>query len=446
MPMIPGEARDLARKILHMADADATEVLVASESSALTRFANNRIHQNVAEEDIQVSIRTVLGKRQGVASTNRLDEPSLRAAAEAAVRAARVAPEDPDFPGLPDPGHIETATRAFDTTRAFDANARSMAVRAIVSQSSSRGLTAAGRVRVAARTIAIASTTGVDVAQALTGCQANVLSMGADSNSGWMSFLDADAANLAAEAIGAQAADIADRSANPGSLDSGDYTVVLAPEAVADIISFLAYAGFSARAVAEGRSFMSEKLGHKMMSELVTITDDALAPHAMGMTFDYEGQPRLRTALIDCGVAVDVVTDSLWAAKLGTHNTGHALPAPNPYGPMPMNLEMAPGDSSMDDLIASVKQGVYVTRFHYVNIEDPISVLLTGMTRDGTFLIENGRLGRPLKNLRFTQSAVEALARCEGVTRERQFVGTEEDSVFAPGLLLGKFAITGQTA
>jgi PmbA protein len=204
--------------------------------------------------------------------------------------------------------------------------------------------------------------------------------------------------------------------------------------------------GFSAKAVSEERSFMSNRLGAKVMSELVTITDDALAPHAMGTTFDFEGQPRIRTTIVNEGVAVTPVTDSYWAAKLATRNTGHALPAPNSWGPMPMNLEMAPGDSSLSELIGSVTRGVYVTRFHYVNVEDPVPVTLTGMTRDGTFLIENGRLTHPLKNLRFTQSAVEALAHCEGVTRERQFIGTEESAVYVPGLLLAKFAFTGQTS
>ncbi len=446
MALSTRDARELARKVVYMTDSDSAEVLVASESSALTRFANNRINQNVSEENTQVSIRAVLGKRQGVASTNRLDTESLQEAANAAVRAASVAPEDPAFPGLPRAELVFTGRRTAEATREFDAEARAAAVRAIVEQSSTRGLTAAGKVRAAQHTIAIANSIGVDVAQELTGAQATVLSMGPNSGSGWASFLDIDSSKLAAEAIGAQAADLAERSANPGTLDPGDYTVVLAPEAVADIIDFLAYVGFSAKAVAEGRSFMSDKLGMKVMSELVTITDDALAPHAMGTTFDFEGQPRLRTILVKEGVAEKPVTDSYWAAKLGTRNTGHALPAPNSWGPMPINLEMAPGQTSLDELIGSVKRGVYVTRFHYVNIEDPIPVTLTGMTRDGTFMIENGRLTHPLKNLRFTQSAVEALAHCEGVTRERKFIGTEESAVFAPGLLLAKFAFTGQTS
>jgi PmbA protein len=444
--MTPQDARELARHVVAITAADAAEVLVTAETSALTRFANNRITQNVAESNAVVSVRAVLGRRVGTASTNRLDEASLAQAAEAAVAAARVSPEDPDFPGLPAAAPVETPQRACQATRDFDASARADAVRAIVSQSVEHGLTAAGKVRAAEHTVAIANSLGVDVGMSLTGAQATVLSMGEDGGSGWASFVGPDASALAADAIGDEAADLARRSASPGALDPGDYTVVLGPEAVADMVEFLAYFGFSAKAVAEGRSFMTGHEGEKLVSELVSIWDDALASHATGVTFDFEGQPKQRTPLIERGVARAPVTDSYWAAKLGVPNTGHALPAPNAYGPMPLNLEMGAGDASLDELISSVKHGVYVTRFHYVNVEDPVSVLLTGMTRDGTFAIEDGRLGRPLKNLRFTQGAVETLNSCMGCTRERKMVGTEENAVYTPALLLGKFTFTGQTA
>ncbi len=444
--MTPQEARELARNVVAMTPSDAAEALVAAEHSSLTRFANNRITQNVAEHNAQVSVRAVLGKRVGVASTNRLDDVSLRAACEAAVRAARIAPEDPSFPGLPAPQPVEMPDRTTAATLAVDAEARARAAGTIIEQSRERGLTAAGKVRAAEHTLAVANSLGVDVGMALTGAQATVLSMGAESGSGWASFLDADASKLAPEALGGVAADLAERSANPQALDAGSYTVVLGPEAVADILDFLAYVGFSAKAVAEGRSFMSGHAGERLLSELVTIADDALAPHAMGTTFDYEGQPRRRISLVERGVVGLPVTDSYWAAKLARDNTGHALPAPNSYGPMPLNVELAAGDATIDELIGSVTRGVYVTRFHYVNVEDPVSVLLTGMTRDGTFLIEDGRLAAPLKNLRFTQSAVQALASCKGVTRERRFIGTEESAAYAPALLLGSFAFTGQTA
>jgi predicted Zn-dependent protease len=221
--------------------------------------------------------------------------------------------------------------------------------------------------------------------------------------------------------------------------------VVLSHEAVADVMDFFGYVGFSAKAYAEGRSFMSNHLEDDVMSEFVTINDDALAPWATGPTFDYEGCPKRITELIEYGVALGPVTDSYWAAKTGWPNTGHALPAPNPWGPMPMNLEMFPGESSLEELIGSVERGVYVTRFHYVNVEDPVPVTLTGMTRDGTFLIEDGRLTRPLKNLRFTQPMVEAFRFCEGVTEERRLVGTEQGASFVPAVLLRAFEFTGRT-
>lgn len=441
----PNEARDLAKRAVALTTAaDQAEALVVAESSALTRFANNRINQNVAEENALVNVRAVVGKRQGVASTNRLDDESLRACCEAAVAAARIAPEDPGFPGLPEPSEVVETDRASESTRAFDAEKRAHAVAAIVAESTRHGLVAAGKVRAAEHVIAVANSLGIDVGSAVTGAQSTVLSMG-DTGSGWASWLSRDAAEFDAAGLGREAADIAVRSANPTDLDPGTYPVVLAPEAVADIMDFLGYLGFSAKAYEEGRSFLSNHLEDQVMHYLISIVDDALAPHAMGTTFDYEGCPKRRTVLIEDGVAAQPVTDSYWAEKSGWPNTGHALPAPNPWGPMPMNLEMLPGEGSLDDLVGAVKRGVYVTRFHYVNVEDPVPVTLTGMTRDGTFLIEDGKLTRPLKNLRFTQPMMDALKWCEGVTADRKFVGTEEGASLVPGLLLSRFNFTGQT-
>ncbi len=442
--MTPDEARSLAKAAVSLTCADEVEALVIAETSALTRFANNRINQNVAGSDALVNVRAVIDRRVGVASTNRLDDASLKACCDAAVAAAKVAPADPDFPGLPSPGPVLEVNRAYDATRTFDAQARAHAARAIVDESKQRGLSAAGKVRVAEHVIAVANSHGIDVGQAVTGTQATVLSAG-DSGSGWASFLSRDASELHPSELGIEAAELALSSTDPTDLDPGEYPVVLGSEAVADIMDFLAYVGFSAKAYVEGRSFLSNHIEDDVMSELVTITDDALAPHAMGTTFDFEGVPKLTTPLIEYGVALGPVTDSYWAPKTGWPNTGHALPAPNPYGPMPLNLEMAAGESTLEELIGGVRRGVYVTRFHYVNVEDPVPVTLTGMTRDGTFLIEDGRLTRPLKNLRFTQPMVRAMRFCAGVTAERRFVGTEEGASLVPAILLEAFNFTGQT-
>jgi len=404
----PEQARELARDAVSLAEADEAEALVIAEHSALTRFANNRINQNVVEDDTRVSVRAVLGTRVGVSSTNRIDRDSIAECCAAAVAAARIAPDDPKFPGLPRPEPIETRDRAARSALAFGEDARADAVAAIVDESRARDLVAAGKVRLGVQTVAVANSHGVDAGMATADVQATVLSMHA-TGSGWASYMGASPEGLDAARLGEQAADLAVRSANPVDLAPGPYQVVLAPEAVADLMDFLAYVGFSAKAFAEGRSFLSGKLGTHVMSEQITVVDDALAVHALGLTFDFEGAPKRRTSLVDRGVAVGPVTDSYWAVQTGRANTGHALPAPNPWGPMPLNLEMLPGDATLDGLVASVDRGVYVTRFHYVNVEDPVPVTLTGMTRDGTFLIENGELTRPLKNLRFTQSAVEAL-------------------------------------
>lgn len=439
------DIRTIADRVASMVPADQAEAVVASTTSALTRFANNRIHQNMTDTDTQVSVRAVLGTRVGVASTNRTDDESLARCAAAAAEAARHAPEDAGFPGLPGPEPIVAAPRASAGAGGYDAERRAEAARAIIGQSEARGLVAAGTVAVSDSAVAVANTHGVLAAMGADSLRATVLSMGAGGASGWASFLTNDATSFSPASVGGKAATIAERSAEPAALPAGIYTVVLAPEAVADILDFLGYVGFGARAFAEGGSFLSGALGTRVMDERISISDNALSPGTIGLTFDFEGQSRHTTPLIEGGVAVGPVTDSYFAHALGLPNTGHALPAPNPFGPMPLNLEMSAGDATEADMIASVKRGVYVTRFHYVNVEDPMKVVLTGMTRDGTFLIEDGGLTSPLRNLRFTQSALEALSHVIAVGSQRTLIGLGEGgATLAPALLLERWEFTGQ--
>ncbi len=362
----------------------------------------------------------------------------------AAVSAAEIAPEDPAFPGLPGPQPIEYRDRAHGATGALDAEGRARAVEAIVGQAAAHGLSAAGKVEVSDAAVAVANTKSVDAAMPVSEARATVLAMGDEGGSGWASFSSADPRDLVPEALGDEAASLALRSEDARSLEPGTYVVVLAHEAVAELLSMLAYAGFSAKAVAEGRSFMSGHLGEKVVSERITILDDAASPEAQGLTFDFEGMPKRRTPLIEDGVAVRPVTDSYWAAVTDTDDTGHALPAPNSFGPLPLDIEMAPGDGDIDRMVGSVERGIYVTRFHYVNVEDPMSVLLTGMTRDGTFMIEGGRLTHPVRNLRFTQSALGALDSVESVGADRRHVDAMLGSALAPARLVREFVYTGQ--
>ncbi|MCE5202900.1 MAG: TldD/PmbA family protein [Actinomycetia bacterium] len=446
MSSLASAAAELARRAVSTVAADEAEAVVSAEDSALTRFANNHIHQNVAETGVSVSIRAVVGTRQGVASTNRTDDEGLRACAEAAARAATVAPEDPEFRGLPAPMPVELRDRAFESTRRFDAEARARAAAAIIAQSTERGLTAAGTVSRTEYAVAVANSHGIDVSEAVTSVKSTVLAMGVDGGSGWASWLGGDADAFAPEALGDQAATLAQRSEGPGALDAGVYPVVLAPDAVSDLMDFLGYTSFGAKDVYEHSSFVADHQGQQVFSELFSLTDDALAEETLGLTFDFEGMPKRRVPLVDKGVVLGPVTDSYWAARLGLPNTGHALPAPNPYGPLPLNLEVAPGDATIDEMIKGLKRGLYVTRFHYMNVEDPLKVTLTGMTRDGTFLIEDGRLTRPVKNVRFTQSLVEALGSVRAVGNARALIGPDEGgATLVPALLLERWEFTGQT-
>lgn len=440
------ESLAIALRAAGLVPADAAEVVVSSQSSALTRFAGNRIHQNVAETGTQVAIRAVIGSRTGSAETNRLDEASLVRCAAAAAEAARHAPEDPGFPGLPGPAAEPAALVASDPFTPFGADARAEAAREIIGHSVARSLTAAGTVAANDYAVAVANTLGVAVATEAGDVRATVLSMGSRGGSGWASFLGRSAVDFLPSTLGEQAAETAVRSEDPGSLDPGAYTVVLAPEAVSDILDFTGYLGFGAKSYAEGGSFLAEALGTEIADSRVSIADDATHPQTIGLPFDFEGQPRGRTPLIEAGIARGPVTDSYYAARLGVPNTGHALPAPNPYGPLPLNIVMEPGHTSLVDMVASVDRGVYVSRFHYVNVEDPMKLVLTGMTRDGTFMIEGGEITTPLRNLRFTQSVLEAFRHVVAIGSERALFGPGEGgATLVPAMLIDRWAFTGQT-
>jgi predicted Zn-dependent protease len=254
-----------------------------------------------------------------------------------------------------------------------------------------------------------------------------------------------DVADIDAEALGAEAAAKADAMRGAAALDAGEYEVILEEYAVAGLLEYLSFIGFSGLAHEEGRSFM--ELGTRVMGENVSIWDDGADPTGLPAPIDFEGVVRQRVELIRAGVANAVVHDAATGARAGTGSTGHGLPAPNLAGPMAMNVFMAPGTTPRDELISGVKRGVWVTRFHYINPVHPKKAILTGMTKDGTFLIEDGRLTRPLLNFRFTQSIPEAFSDVRAASRETKLLPGEFAGAFrAPAVHLGSFNFTGVTA
>ncbi|MCR4406269.1 MAG: TldD/PmbA family protein [Anaerolineae bacterium] len=436
--------KEIADHVLAHSNADQTEVVIISQDSQLTRFANSTIHQNVAELNTQVNVRAVLGKRIGVASTNDLNPEALKRVTETALTIARLQPENPDFISLPGPAPI-IQVHAFDeATAACTPETRARAVDGICRQAIAKGLTAAGAFSTTIYEIAVVNSLGVFAYHPSTGAELNMVIMSEDS-SGYAAQVSTRVADLDAESLGCQAVDKALRSRNPRALSPGHYTVILEPYAVQDFLSTFAYLGFGAQTVQEGQSFMAGRFGERIMSEAISIWDDGLDPTGLPLPFDFEGQPKQRVDLISHGVAQAVVYDSYTAGKEGKQSTGHALPAPNTYGPLPFNLFMDSGQATLEDMIASTEHGLLVTRFWYTRPVHPRLVIVTGMTRDGTFLIERGEVACPVKNLRFTQSYLDALAQVELVSRERRLLSDFGGADYVPALKLSEFTFTGVT-
>ena len=437
----------LAHALSMVADAEG-EALFTAHDAALTRFANSRIHQNVAERDATLRMRVVRDGRTGVATTNRLDDEGLREVVARASATMALAAPNPHGAPLADPlpstaepqlGYVAATDRA-------DPELRAAGARAVIEAGDNAHLESSGAFSTETATLAVANSRGMWNAHTVTQAKLLTVMMDGDGASGYAQATAPDVRSLDAAAIGEEAAEKASRGTEPIDLEPGEYPVILEEYAVATILEYLSWMGFSALAVEEGRSFM--ELGTKIMGPNVTIWDDGLDPLGLPTAIDYEGVPKQRVDLITAGLARAVVHDTATAARAGTASTGHGLPAPNAFGPIAWNLFMAPGSTAKEMMVSGIERGVWVTRFHYVNVIHARRGILTGMTKDGTFLIEDGRLTRPIRNLRFTQAIPEAFSQIEAIGPDTRLVAAEYSGVTArvPALRIGKFAFTGATA
>jgi len=436
--------RTLLQKVLSYSQAEQTEVAYLGTESTLTRFATNHIHQNVAESNAELRVRAVVDQRIGVAATNRLDDESLRRVTEQALEIARVQPVNPEFHSLPAPQPISAAPGYSERTAQFTPEERARQVGIIVGLAKERGLESAGAFSTTVHSRAIANSLGIFAYEPRTEAECHAVVMADQKGSGYTQRVATDASTLDFEAMAREAVEKAQRSRNPIDIPLGEYPVVLDAYAVAEMLQDLVFMGLSALAVQEERSFMNGQFGKQLVEPRVTIYDDGHDPSGLPQAFDYEGVPKQRVVMIDHGVANAVVYDSFTAAREGKPNTGHALPAPNSEGPLPLHTMMEAGDASLEELIRGVDRGIYVTRFHYTNTVHPIKTLFTGMTRDGTFLIEHGELTRPVKNLRFTQSILDVLREVQAIGRER-IQWSEYVTAVAPAIRTARFNFTGIT-
>jgi len=412
-------------------------------SYSLTRFANNTIHQNVAEEGTYLSVRAVVEQRTARASTNKLDEASIRQVCESALSLARLQPPDPEMLPMLPPQTYRATDRFYPETLALSPMARAETIRKVIARAEKDRLTAAGVYSSGANVGAIFNSRGVRAFHEESVAEFSVTMLG-DSSSGWAKDTGHNWQQLDPQALAERATRKALESKAPREVPPGKYTVILEPAAVLDLLGFLVL-DFGGLAVHEQRSCLTGRVGQQLVGANINIHDDVFHPMQGGAPFDGEGVPRHRVNLVERGVVKNLVYARQTAQKTGATPTGHGFPLPNEIGEAPMNIVMEGGRASVEDMVRSTERGLLVTRVWYIREVDPFQKILTGMTRDGTFWIEGGRLRYGVRNFRFNQSIIEMLKHVEMMSPPQRTAGEETFEMVIPAMKVGEFNLTSTT-
>jgi PmbA protein len=427
----------LAGRILHLSQADETEVDIHAVDDALTRFANNTIHQNVAEQTIAISVRAVVDGRTARASTNKTDDDSLRRLVASAASLARHQPKNPDLlPMLGAQRYLKVA-RFSDATAAATPMDRARAVTPVCLMAHKQKQTAAGIFSTGLSRSVLANSRGLFARYEQTRAEFSVTVL-EENSSGWAKANSSDIRDIDPDALAESASRKAAESREPRELPPGKYTAILETPAVLDLVGFLFY-DFAGTAISDKRSCFTGRVGKQVLGESITIWDDVYDPLQLGAPYDGEGVPRQKVLLVDRGVPKNLVYSRATAKKMKAKPTGHGFALPNDHGEAPMNLVFLGGDSSVADMIRSTERGILVTRLWYIRDVDPYEKVLTGMTRDGTFLVEDGRVVCGVRNFRFNQSVIKMLSNVEMLGRPVRASGEESFEMVVPPMKVRDF-------
>jgi PmbA protein len=433
------EALAFGDAALQQARAGA-EVIVSEDDSELTRFAGNLIHQSVAERALRLRARVIENDRVGVAELRGEGEDAAGRVMRSAEQ-ARALSEPTEVVPLPAPdgGHDEPVAYS-ESTAGATPERRAEMVSAVTRAAAAAGLKAYGSLSTTTSSTTIVNTRAVR-RHAITSQSSMVVVVRGEDGAGYAARHSANLDDIDADELAAEVIDTCERNQHATTIDTGDYEVVLSPYAVTDLLEHLSWVGFSALAKQEERSFM--RIGERLMSDGVTVLDDCQDPALFPFPFDAEGVSTQVVTIIDHGVCSAFVYDTPTAERDGVRSTGHGLPQPNTWGPYARHLVMLPGDAPSAELIAGVRRGIYVTRLWYVRDVHPLRTIITGMTREGTFLIEDGALVRPVRDLRFTQSIVDALDSVVQISSDRRLeLGEDGTGVLTPWLHVARFSFT----
>jgi len=453
-------AEEVFEKVKKFSSVQEVEVIFSSTNFSLTRFANNTIHQNVSEVNEVASIRAAQDGKTARATTNRFDDESLKRAVQSAESIAKV--QEPDADLLPMASAAEgenkdahSPSRWFDQTAALTPADRAESVSRIVSVAKKNKLVTAGIFSSAQAADAVLNSNGLSAFHRQTLAEISI-TMLAESSSGWQKANSPDVNNVDAVRLAEIAAQKARDSGNPQELPPGKYTVILEPAAVLDLTGFMFW-DFGGLAILDQRSFLNNRIGTKLFGENITIMDDVTHPLQANPAFDGEGVRRSQVTLVEKGVVRNLVyargtaekmRKSEFKDKIGEiRSTGHGFPLPNEMGEAPTNIVFITpgGEQTVEQMIAGTERGILITRLWYIREVDPYEKILTGMTRDGTFLVENGKVKHGLRNFRFNQSLIEMLNSVEAMSRAVRSSGEEAFDMVVPAMKIRGFNFTEVT-
>ena len=448
----------LAERALEVVgDCESAQARAVRERSLMLRYARSRPTQATALDDTEVQIAVVRDGHVGLAETNRLDDDSLAGCARAAEAAATAAAREGGrglFPGFPVPGSFREHSGHDPATASLDPAPGGDALKTAFGEAERAGVEAHGTWTAGEVRTTIASSAGLRVEDAVTDAFMKVVCIAPSGRSGYAAQTSASSSDLDPATLAAAAAAKAADAREPVHLPPGEYPVVLERHAVGELLSWLGLLAFNGLAFVEGRSAISDSLGSRVAAAAINLSDSPRFASTLPRSFDAEGVAKAPVPLIQDGVAHSVVHDTRSAALAGdgVKSTGHALlPGGSSYGPMPTNLVLVGGGAEDEaELCRGIERGVYVTRLWYLSPVRPKETLITGVTRDGTFLIEDGEITRPADGLRFTDtilgllSRVQALGRPSELTSDGEFYGRRFASgVVCPPIRCGAMRFTG---
>jgi len=438
--------KELVNKVKNILKNYDFEIIASGGKSELTRFAESYIHQNVAETDLNLTVKIINENRIGAVQMNSIDESTISKNIKKAIEVTKITPKLDYHYRLLTPQSYKIKSKYSKDTANFIPLDRAQLVKQLIKEVNKRGYEAAGAFKTEESTLLVANSEGVFAFDRGTKVDFNCV-ITRDNSTAHTSFIDSDINNFNIKKVTDELLETASKNVRQIEIDPGVYTVILSPEAVSEILNYTGYTAFNGKTIMEGKSFICHNQDKKIFPETITVSDDPFDELTMPLPFDLVGYPREKICLIKDGVVKDGVYDHLTALKYNRKCTGNTLsPEHASFGALPFNLVMREGDSTINEMISDTKKGIYISRFHYVNILNPMSIQLTGMTRDGTFLIEDGKLGRAIKNMRFNTSVVDMLKAVDMISKEKQtkegFVGP----TVAPYFRTNNFTFSSKTS